>query len=393
MGAGHKLENSGGVVPHEASNRYGVGSVSGCRSQTNLDGSQAVKKKSPRQRVTMRTIAARAGVSPATVSLVFNGRDKQLKISDQTRQRVLDALREMNYRPDVAARTLQGQRTRTIGVLWSLSGYNPIVTMVNSLALMADRHGYVSVLIDHLCDAKKTAAALDDLTSRRVDAIVLDAERRLLMEPAVRSRLRDFTAAVVVCNEFIDLPCDIVVHRREPLYEQASQHLLRTGRRRLAIVMPNRGNHDLKIAAVRRVIDEVGVGQLIELRFPMTYPDVDPISGQERLVQTLETHFRAGVTFDALLCASDEDAMHCIRWLRGRQLRVPEDVAVVGANDTLMGRVWDPPLASGARHNEQLAATIEGLLFKRLRGDGSPPRQTFVDMEFICRSSAASIEP
>jgi len=87
-----------------------------------LDGLQAVKKKSPRQRVTMRTIAARAGVSPATVSLVFNGRDKQLKISDQTRQRVLDALREMNYRPDVAARTLQGQRTRTIGVLWSLSG-------------------------------------------------------------------------------------------------------------------------------------------------------------------------------------------------------------------------------------------------------------------------------
>src|SRR5215204_6085993 len=121
----------------------------------------AVLPKKPKSRVTMAVIAERAGVSRSTASFVINGRDKELKISEKTCRRVLDVVRELNYLPDIAARTLVGQKTRTIGILWSLSGYNPIVGMVNSLTLMADANGYKTFLIDHLNDAAKTAAALE----------------------------------------------------------------------------------------------------------------------------------------------------------------------------------------------------------------------------------------
>src|SRR5262245_16680685 len=130
-------------------------------------------------RVTMQAIAEKAGVSRSTVSFVVNGRDQEFKICAETRQRVLEAVREFNYQPDSVARVLQGQKTRTVGVLWSLSGYNPIIEMVNRLALMAKKHGYASFLNDHLNDPDETLTALEEFLSRRVDAIVIDADRRL----------------------------------------------------------------------------------------------------------------------------------------------------------------------------------------------------------------------
>ncbi len=344
----------------------------------------------PKQRVTMKAIAERAGVSRSTVSFVMNGRDKELKISDETRLRVLDAVNEFNYRPDAVARTLQGQTTCTIGVLWSLSGYNPIVEMVNRLALMSDSHGYASFLTDHLNDPKKTLEALEGLASRRVDAIVIDADRRLLSDKSILEVLTSFTAVVAISNELIDVPFDLVVHRRGPLYEQASRHLLQTGRRRLAIAMPDLVNHDLKIDAVRNVLSEAGQdpNQLEEIRFHVDFPGVDPHSGQVKLIEALDTRFPEEIPFDALMCASDEDAAYCVQWLRTKGLVVPGDVAVIGANDTLLGRLLQPQLATGLRHDKSVSEAIENFLFRRLDDASLAPQRASIDMEFVCRESA-----
>lgn len=351
----------------------------------------AVLKKKPKSRVTMAAIAEHAGVSRSTASFVINGRDKELKISADTRQRVLDAVREFNYRPNVAARTLSGQKTQTIGILWSLSGYNPIVGMVNRLTLMAAANGYVTFLIDHLNDAEKTASALEDLSSRRVDAIVMDADRRLLTDRRILEILRQFVAVVAISNEFVDVPFDLVVHRRGPLYEQAARHLLNTGRRNLAIAMPDVGNHDIKVDAVRSVLKQAGHNpkRLFEIRFHVDFPGIDPLSGQERLVEALEARFPAETPFDALMCASDEDAAYCVGWLKKRGLKVPDDVALVGANDTLLGRILEPQLATGLRHNEAISEAIQRFLFSRIENPAIAPQRAIVDMEFVCRDSAA----
>lgn len=347
-------------------------------------------RKKAKPRVTMQAIAERAGVSRSTVSFVMNGRDQEFKIATDTRKRVLEAIREFNYQPDAVARVLQGQKTRTIGVLWSLSGYNPIIEMVNRIALMAKRHGYASFLNDHLNDSKETLAALDEFISRRVDAIVIDADRRILNDESVLDALTNFEAVVAVSNELIDIPFDLVVHRRDPLYEQATRHMVATGRRQITIVMPDVAIHDLKVEAARKVLADTGFdpSTLIEVRYHVDYPVVQPTLVQNRLVETLNARFPDDVPFDALLCVSDEDAACCMDWLKSRGKKVPDDVAVVGANDTLLGRMLDPPLASGLRHNEEVAEVIEQFLFRRLDEPTLAPQQATVEMEFLCRASA-----
>lgn len=338
----------------------------------------------------MQAIADRAGVSRSTVSFVMNGRDQEFKIAAETRNRILKAIREFNYQPDSAARVLQGQKTRTIGVLWSLSGYNPIIEMVNRIALMAKRHSYASFLNDHLNDAKETRHALREFISRRVDAVVLDADRHILSNAAVLDALGQFEAVVAVSNEFIDVPIDLVVHRRDPLYEQATRYMVATGRKRFAIVMPDVDIHNLKVKATQSVLAESGFSRsdLFEVRYRVEYPVVQPTQVQDCLVKALDKRFPDDIPFDAMLCVSDEDAACCIQWLRGRGRRVPQDVAVTGANDTLLGRMLDPPLASGLRHNEQVAEAIEQFLFRRLEDPSLAPQVATVEMEFIRRSSA-----
>ena len=115
---------------------------------------------------------------PYHCSYVVNGHADRRNISRKTRKRMIGVMQEMNYRPDILAQALQGVRTRTIGVLWSLTGYNPITAMVNEIALIARRHNFASYLADHLNDPDATVNALEDFASRRVDAVVIDAAPR-----------------------------------------------------------------------------------------------------------------------------------------------------------------------------------------------------------------------
>jgi LacI family transcriptional regulator len=339
-------------------------------------------------RATMGAIAKRAGVSRTTVSYVVNGQADRRNISLQTRERVIGIMQEMNYRPDILAQALQGVRTRTIGVLWSLTGYNPITAMVNEIALMAKRHNHASYLADHLNDPDTTVNALEDFASRRVDAVVIDADSVLLHDQRIIEALGHFAAAVAVSPEPVDARVDLIVHERGTLYLQAAKHLLNHGRRRLAVAMPMVANHEPKVRAIRQAIAEhAGSTQpLLEVRYQIEYPKVE--HSAQYILNALQDRFPAVVPFDALLCPSDQEAAFAIRWLQEKGLNVPVDVAVVGANNTEFGRIVTPPLATGIRHDELVAAEVERMLFGRLETPAVPFQKSCVEMEFVWRESA-----
>jgi DNA-binding LacI/PurR family transcriptional regulator len=341
-------------------------------------------------RATMCAIAKRAGVSRTTVSYVVNGQADRRNISLRTRERVIGIMQEMNYRPDIMAQALQGVRTRTIGVLWSLTGYNPITAMVNEIALMAKRHNHASYLADHLNDPDATVNALDDFASRRVDAVVIDADAVLLRDKRIIKALGQFAAAVAISPEPVEATVDLIVHERGTLYLQAAQHLLNHDRTRLAVAMPKVPNHEPKIRAIQRAIAQHPgpTEPLLEIRYQIDYPKVE--HSAQYILAALQQQFPGEVPFDALLCPSDQEAAYAIRWLQEKGLEIPRDVAVVGANNTEFGRLVTPPLATGIRHDEAVAAEIERMLFGRLESPTSALQTSTVDMEFVWRQSAGN---
>lgn len=107
---------------------------------------------------TLQEIAARAGVSPSTVGLVLNGRGDKLRISQRTQARIRQAAEELDYAPNYLARGLSGQRTQSMGIVWSLCGPHDAVGAVQYLAHQSYQRGYTALIAESLSDSAAMAS-------------------------------------------------------------------------------------------------------------------------------------------------------------------------------------------------------------------------------------------
>ncbi|MFC4950252.1 LacI family DNA-binding transcriptional regulator [Pseudonocardia sp. GCM10023141] len=272
---------------------------------------------------TIRTVAARAGVSKSLVSLVLRGSPQ---VSPQRRQAVLDAMDELRYRPDAAARSLAERRSRTVGVVID-DLTNPWFVDVLAGLRPPLRAGGLRAL---LADGRTEPDAVDALSDLRVDGLVLVGS---LGETAVSQlrRLGTSLPAVVAGSREPLLPhAPVVVGDNERGAHLATAHLLDLGHRRIA-----------------HVIGEGEVGRLRHRGFAtaLAAAGLEPaavVAGD----WTEQTGYRVGTHLlrltprpTAVLAANDLSAIGVMAAAEERGLRVPEDLSVVGYDDTVFARL------------------------------------------------------
>ncbi len=321
-------------------------------------------------------VAKLAGVSHMTVARVFSGSGC---VAAKTREQVLNAARQVNFRPNPLARGLRGGATRTIGVFWSL--INPSGLMASRIANRLRAHDYVPYLVDQEQTAKRMVLTLEDLRRRGTDGLVVQAPEDVLSDPAALDVLGAFPAVVVVRMSPGSVRFDEIVHDRLEAFREVARHFLRTGRRRPAFMGNLAGNRQ-KWQAFAQVLSEGGIhvsdASCIDLA--AFWPS--------DCIATLDKRFGKTFPFDSLVCTSDKLAVPSMHWLKSRGTRIPEDVAVVGANNRSMAPFFDPPLASIERKDDDIIEHIETMLFRRIANPGCPPDRATVRMSFLWRESA-----
>jgi LacI family transcriptional regulator len=180
-------------------------------------------------RITAHDVARRAGVSQPTVSLVLSG-NPRARVAEQTRERVLEAARELGYRPNLVARGLVSQRSFGLGVVVPNLD-NPFFTeVVSGAERVAAASGYAVML----CDTRQTSAArhIESLRARLIDGVILDPGGAAAVPPELLAGLN----VVVVDATDGDLPgvsSDVIGTGR-----LAAEHLLGLGHRRLGFIGP-----------------------------------------------------------------------------------------------------------------------------------------------------------
>jgi DNA-binding LacI/PurR family transcriptional regulator len=207
-----------------------------------------------------------------------------------------------------------------------------------------------------------------------------------LLTKEVCRQLKVFSAAVAVGTRPPELEMDWIHHDLLAGYRQAADHLAEAGRRRPAIFL-DVGRSGAKIEAFLGRCGQQG----------MSVSDASAIDfhydGQLKHLtaackQGLESRFPGEFPFDALICVVDEVAGAAMAWLRGKGLRVPDDVAVIGCNNALFSESMMPPLASIERRDEEVAGLIEEMIFSRLADAELPARRREIAMQFVWRESA-----
>ena len=330
----------------------------------------------------MSQIAEKAGVSRSTVGHVLNGRATALRISKQTSDRIEQVARDLNYIANPLARGLRGGQTQAIGILWSLGGPHASDSIIRPLCAMLNERDYISYILDHDADPVNLIANLKNLLSRGADGIVLEmgAHTDLANTPQVTELIRSFRLRVLVTVEPIEFDADIVIHDRQPAVREAVTHLLTSGRRHLVYAAGGIKINQHKADAVIETVAEFGHGATADL--------VDLRKATSAQSVALFDTFPALDHADAVLLSNDEYAIACLRWMEKTGRRCPDDVAVVGFNNSEFSQFFTPTLATVDRSYPTLIEQIEELVENRLSNPKADYQTRYAPMKFVPRESA-----
>jgi LacI family transcriptional regulator len=282
----------------------------------------------PRKRVTLFDICRKADVSSATVSRVIN---ESPLVQEDTRRKVLKAIREMGYRPSHAARMLARQRTETIGVILPdlnsqfqaqiLAGIDQVADEAHHHMLTAFTHGGR--------DARRLLRRMAE--ERRVDAAIF-----VNLQSGTESLLRDM-ARLGLPLVLLDRPVagfPSVVIDNESGARLAMEHLLKLGHRRIAFLQGPEGNYDAgqRLAGALTALEACGCSLPDELRWRGDF-------AEDSGAAAVAVWGASGRPWpEAIFACNDTMAFGVLTALRERGLRVPEDVAVMGFDDSLGAR-------------------------------------------------------
>ena len=325
--------------------------------------------------VTIRTVAARAGVSTATVSRVLTS---SAAASGSARAKVIAAARELGYSPPARSRAPQLTRHDTYGlVLADLTGSYDSELVMGFGAAAAERGRGVALLVARR--RHDAAKALRDLASR-VDGLAIGANT--VPDPVVHELSRGLP--VVLLGRHAVARCDTV--RAENLKSAAllTSHLLGHGLSHLVFV----GDPDSSLDVAERYSGFRTAHVLADV--PLRRPPlrVPPLEGAG--IQVADEIRRRRVKVDGLVCASDVLALAIMRRLQDSGASLPDDLAVVGWDDVLAARYISPALTTVRQPIRELGGLAAELLQARVGGhDQQDPvgRVRLVPTQVIIRSS------
>jgi DNA-binding LacI/PurR family transcriptional regulator len=325
----------------------------------------------------MEDVASVAGVSHQTVSRVLNGFPK---IRPETRDRVLAAIEELGYRRNTAARTLVTRRSGTIGVITAdMNHFGPANTMLGlESASRAAGYGLSLAGLPEI-SATSLRAAVDDVLDQAVEAVVVIVAHQTALTLA--QSLRIGVPLVLVEGDLSATPLTAGVDQIEGA-RLATRHLVELGHRNV-LHLP--GPSDWLEAMARRrgwqmTLQEHGL-PVPEL---MAEGDWSARSGYESSRAMLGDHRPT-----AVFAANDQMALGLLRALHEAGLRVPEDVSVVGFDDTPESGYFTPPLTTIRQDFHELGRRTMALVLRVLAGE-LEASEPLVEPLLIVRSSTAA---
>jgi DNA-binding LacI/PurR family transcriptional regulator len=325
-------------------------------------------------------VARKVGVSEATVSRVLNGKPG---VSEATRQAVLTALDVLGYeRPT----KLRGERARLVGlVLPELQ--NPIFPAFAEVVSAAlAQQGFTPVLYTQTVGGVTEADYVDLLLGQQISGVIF-AGGLYTQEDARHDHYRHLverrlpTVLVNAAIDGLDFPrvvCDDAV-----AVEQAMGHLLSLGHTRIGFVM-GPADHvpsKRKLAAARACAQTAGVRLETDQIVHAMYSIETAQAAATRLLRT-------GVT--GIVCASDPMALGTIRAARRARLRVPEDVSVVGFDDSVLMNYTEPPLTTVRQPIEPMGRMAIELLVAQIAGRSVSRDELLFEPELVVRSSTGT---
>jgi DNA-binding LacI/PurR family transcriptional regulator len=348
-------------------------------------------RKSQKRQVTLSDIAASAGVATMTVSRVVN---QSGYVHPETRDRVLQVVREMNYRRNHLARALKRQRTDTIGlVLGDIA--NPYAAELARAVRerMADQ-GFTLFICVSEHSPKEDVAAFEALTDHRVDGIIVATRASKLGNDRLAQMVDMGIPVVLLGREFHHPTVDFVGADHLKGGYEATTHLIQLGHKRVGFIGVSLTNR-LGLKRFQGYLDALRErGLPIEEKLIVGGPEGVEQSpgysteemGYEGMKKLLSRRPRPTAVF----ARNDFTAMGAISAIKEAGLRIPEDIAIVGYDDVPLARHTSPGLTTVRQPTREQGHLAAEFLLRRIGNDPLAPRaEKILECELVIRESTS----
>jgi LacI family transcriptional regulator len=322
----------------------------------------------PPRRATLRDVAALAKVDASLVSRVING-DPRAGAAPQTRQRIIDAVRQLDYRPNVVARGLRMARTWTIGVLVP-SVTNPMYAdVIAGAEQRAQELGYGVVFRTHV-EGEGEEIFTRLLQQGRVDGLIVASG--LLRDAFMRRVATGQDGPVVLVNRRVNGVKASVIVDDAAGAALATRHLIDNGHERLVGLFgpPAIDTSRRRTRGFARALREAGLEPIA-----VDMPGWDFRSGYDGIHRVFDGYPDTTAVFASTMVM----AVGAIRGLRERGLSVPDDVSLVALHDSELASYLNPPLTTVSLPVRQMGSEAVDLLASLV--DGGSPRSVVVEGE------------
>ena len=328
---------------------------------------------------TIKDVAKLAGVSYQAVSAVLNG--NLSKASPGTRERIFLAAAKLNYRPNRSARSLVSGRSGMVGLVIQDIRSPYFADLTWELQAAADRAGLQTIQMQSDWTDERTGENIFQLYSTPVDGVIfIGGVPHKIME-----RLKIPPEYPLIQIDDADNGYNSVGFDYLPGMDEAFRYLLEHGHRRLALV------HDPIQQSKYNAYCECCRKYSIPFReFRYLSPTA---SGEDAVISCGHAVAAAAKELDAIIVASDYDALLVLRALADRNIRIPQDLSMIAIDDTLLSRIGTPPLSSIHLDRKKLAQIAFERLLARIARQPDPDGHRLIPTTLIRRGSVIPRSP
>lgn len=334
--------------------------------------------------VRMKDVARELGVSVVTVSKVIHDRHD---ISEATKKRVLARMKELNYRPNLAARGLSLGRSFIVGLIVPDLVHAFFSELAKGLSSTFRKSGYGLVLSSSDEDPEMEKQQIGDMLARRVDVLLIASCQH--SPEALLEVEQQGTPLVLVDRRFKKFRANFVGNNDERIAEIATEHLIELGRKRIAHIAGQQVSTSLdRIRGYKRVLARHQVHVPDEYLVTREQGDVTGhVSGSDAMRKLLMVHPRP----DAVFCYNDPAAVGAMEAILHAGLRIPEDIALVGCGNLPYSGYLRVPLTSVDQGSHRLGEETARLALGLLKAKKTArPKSVLVPPKLIVRQSTVA---
>lgn len=338
--------------------------------------------------VTIEDVAREAGVSITTVSRVVND---NYPVKIETRQRVEEAIKRLNYRPNPIAVSLVRKTTNIIGVIVPGISNMYFSDVVSGIEKYLKEYDYDVFLVSEVKDAKSEKKYVNKFIDRFVDGlIVLDPKTENILSGFYSDVSKRIPLVLVNgYNEGIDL--NFVISIQEKGFCEAMEYLINLGHKKIAFVRGEKSySYDLKENIYKEYMNKIKSPYII-----INTDDgntIEVVKNTENKIAEINDRYRIGRDITAFCACNDLMAFGILNGCSNLGLSVPKDVSVVGFDNIMISEMSNPKLTTVDQNMKTLGKKAAELIVKTIKNENKKPQKVFVDTLLIKRESCALVK-